>query len=168
MHAPAWQALRALSSRSQYIPCRYILGRRYCITRRSFRTSPSKARDQDPSEVPESAYQHVADLPAPLKEDAAIPEAEEVTEAFGGAPEPPTNGKDRSGYGSATRRAGRNVKRREVPPPQLPQWFLDRNVYLREDKAGSGDRGLDTLQAPEATVEETNGDAGSISRATQN
>ena len=40
--------------------------------------------------------------------------------------------KDRSNYGSASRRAVRNVKPREkLPPVYIPPWFLDRNVVLR-------------------------------------
>lgn len=48
----------------------------------------------------------------------------------------PRSGKpvDRNNYGSASKRAGRNVKKpKEIPPVYLPQRFLDHNVVLREE-----------------------------------
>ena len=43
--------------------------------------------------------------------------------------------RDKSSYGSATRRAGRNIRRgREVPRIRIPDWFLERNITLFEER----------------------------------
>lgn len=169
MQSPAWHALRALSSRSRPTACRFLVGRRYAITRRSLRTSPSRLRDHDPSEnpeIPESAYQPVTDQSPPLAKDEELaPELEAVTDTSGGAPEAPQNGKDRSGYGSASRRAGRNLRRKEIPAPELPQWFLDRNVYLRGNK--SEDSNAFTQTPSEEAPDALGGEVSSTSQATQ-
>ena len=47
---------------------------------------------------------------------------------------PPPRPKDPSFYGSASRRAGRNIKRvKELPQVFIPPWFSDRNVVLADD-----------------------------------
>jgi len=78
---------------------------------------------------------HVVDEPASTPE--ASESASEVAE--GGEPadtstEKLHTTKEKSNYGSATRRAGRNVQKPKAPPPvSIPEWFLERNVILRED-----------------------------------
>ena len=78
-------------------------------------------------------WNHVADEPpAVSKDEASAPEVGEITEGPGGSSPIPPNSKDRSGYGSASRRASRNLRKKEILAPQLPQWFFDKNVRLRE------------------------------------
>lgn len=143
MHAPAWQALRAVARRSKPLSCRILGGRRYPILRRSFRISHGRAHEDDPpgkAQPPEAVWINVAeDLPAISKDEVAVPENEEVAESPGGSSPNPSSPKDRSGYGSASRRASRNLRKKEIPPPQLPQWFFDRNVRLREVGSQTGD-----------------------------
>jgi len=143
MHAPAWQALRAVASRSKPTGCRFLGGRRYPSPRRSFRISHGRAHENDPSgkaQPPEAVWINVAeDVAAKSKDEAAVPENEEVAESPGGSSPGASSPKDRSGYGSASRRASRNLRKKEIPPPQLPQWFFDRNVRLREVGSQTGD-----------------------------
>ena len=62
-----------------------------------------------------------------------------AAEDSNGASDNPPKPKDMSNYGSASRRAGRNVKAREkLPPVHIPPWFLDQNVMLRGDRALTG------------------------------
>ena len=59
------------------------------------------------------------------------PDAEGLLYQPDGAPDNPSRPKDRSNYGSAVRRQGRNNKRpKEIPPVHIPPWFLNRNVIL--------------------------------------
>ena len=69
-----------------------------------------------------------------------------VAEDPNGASNNPPKPKDKSNYGSASRRAGRNVKPRErLPAVYIPPWFLDCNVILRGDCAHAPtDDGLKT------------------------
>lgn len=143
MHAPAWQALRAITRRSKPIGCRFLGGRRYPIPRRSFRISHGRAHEDDAPEKaqpPEAAWINAAEeIPEISKDQVAVHESDEVAESLGGSSSSPSSSKDRSGYGSSVRRAGRNLRKKEIPPPQLPQWFLDRNVRLREVGSQTGD-----------------------------
>lgn len=50
-----------------------------------------------------------------------------------GGPNTPVKPVDKSSYGSAMNRVYRNVKKpKDIPTLQIPQWFLDENVILRE------------------------------------
>jgi SpoVK/Ycf46/Vps4 family AAA+-type ATPase len=72
------------------------------------------------------------------------PEGNEGNDCTEPSSEKPSRAKDRSGsYGSAVRRAGRNVRRgREPPAIVIPSWFLERNVRL------SGETGLYSIGLP--------------------
>ncbi|KAL8690151.1 MAG: hypothetical protein Q9224_004474, partial [Gallowayella concinna] len=49
----------------------------------------------------------------------------------GGIPEKPAEPVDRSNYGSASRRAGRNIKKpADIPPCHLPKSFIETNVVI--------------------------------------
>ncbi|KAL8725660.1 MAG: hypothetical protein Q9181_006333, partial [Wetmoreana brouardii] len=62
------------------------------------------------------------------------PLSEESSGGPSDAPDKPLKPIDRSSYGSASRRAGRNLKKlKDIPPVQLPQSFFDRNVILQEN-----------------------------------
>ena len=107
------------------------------------------------SESPEAVCNNVAEESTSVsKDEAPLPEFEEVTEGSGASSPIPPSSKDKSGYGSASRRASRNVRKKEVIPPALPQWFLDKNVLLREvgcqtDNAGfSKNKAATDIPAP--------------------
>ena len=56
--------------------------------------------------------------------------------------------RDKSSYGSATRRAGRNIRKgREVPRIRIPDWFLERNITLYEERVH--DKELRELESTE-------------------
>ena len=74
-------------------------------------------------------------MDTPLSEQTSLL-SETTVEDPNGASDSPPKPKDKSNYGSASRRAARNVKPRENPsPPHIPPWFLERNVILRGDHA---------------------------------
>lgn len=71
--------------------------------------------------------------PGPYRSEMESKEVEEVVDHADGGPYIPSKPIDKSNYGSAARRAGRNIKKvKEVPQLQVPKWFLDDNVSLRE------------------------------------
>ena len=127
MRASAWPVLLRPAS-SPYLPGAYhlIAGRRI-PPRNQFHVSSSGRRDDNqPDPV---TYQILED--AQKSEDIPA-EADEVAEEGSGKPPRP---KDKSNYGSAARRAGRNIKRvKELPPVHIPTWFLSRNVVLQESE----------------------------------
>lgn len=160
MHAPVWQALRAAVIKSCPTVYRSPIHRRYPHSQRCFRTSHGRLLENDPlgnPEVPEAVRSNVAEGSFPISKDDVPPsELEKVAESTGGTPPVPPDVRDRSGYGSASRRASRNVRKKEIPPPELPQWFLDRNVRLWEvgcekDNVASPsiDEDADTSASPE-------------------
>ncbi len=126
MRASAWAVLRKASSRSHPEVCRFVAGRRFA-PRLGFHTSLSHRRDDDsphtsPPQVIEAPYNGSITEEGPFL----------VDNGADSGPEKPPRPKDKSNYGSAARRAGRNVKRvKELPPVQIPPWFLDRNVVLQ-------------------------------------
>ena len=128
------RALRAYPNRSHPHTCRFIAGRRLPFPQRSFHTSPYLRREEDP---PDAAWNNLIGQQI----DSQSPEQpsfvqEVTTEDPNGASDNPPKPKDRSNYGSASRRAARNVKPREkLPPVHIPPWFLNRNVVLRGDGA---------------------------------
>ena len=140
MHASIWRALWAIPSRSYPHPCRFIAGRRLPFPQRSFHTSPNPRQERDPPEAP---WNNPAEQPneGPSSEQTSYVQetsAEDPNGASDNLPKP----KDRSNYGSASRRAVRNVKPREkLPPVYIPPWFLDRNVVLRRDRANANKSG---------------------------
>lgn len=137
MHTPAWQALRLAACKPKHGVCRFLVGRRFPTFKRSFHIAPARRRQDEPTEppeLPEAAQNHIVDqLLSPQPAGAQEVEAEEVTETFNGTPPNLPSSKDPSPYGSASRRAFRNVKRPPTAPPQLPSWFIDGNVTLSEE-----------------------------------
>ena len=137
MHTPAWQALRLAARRPNTIVCRFIAGRRFPASKRSFQIVLQRRRQDEPpepSELPEAVQNHIVEhLLSPQSSEGQEGEAEEVAEGFSGTPPHPSNSKDPSPYGSASRRAFRNVKRPPASPPALPSWFLEGNVTLKEE-----------------------------------
>ena len=124
-----WRALWATSSLTRSHSCRFVAGRRFPFPQRSFHISPSPRREDD---SPDSTWNNYAEQPTDV---SAAEEASLVTESTAedpnGASENPPKA-NRNNYGSASRRAGRNVKLRDkLPPVYIPPWFLDSNVILR-------------------------------------
>lgn len=135
MRNPALRALRAVSTHTYVGPCRFVAGCRLSLAKRTFHTSPTQRRDDDPAETPWTIAHG-----QPPPSEVASPyesslEAEGLLYNLEGGPETPPRPKDRSNYGSAARRAGRNIKRvKELPPVHIPPWFLERNVTLRKSQ----------------------------------
>ena len=70
-------------------------------------------------------------------------------------PGKPAKPKDTSAYGSASRRAGRNVRRvKELPHPYIPLWFFEKNIVTRET-LGERHNGVKEDLVPESTELET-------------
>ena len=133
MRASAWRALRAVSKNQHPKSCRFVAGRRCPRSKQRFHTSPCLRRDDDPAEP---TWNTVQEPPNELARPQETPiEADGLVYSPEGAPENPRP-KDRSNYGSASRRAGRNIRKvKELPPVHIPPWFLERNVRLRESQA---------------------------------
>lgn len=134
MRTSVWRTLRATSSRSRLHVCRFVAGRRLPFPQRTFHTSRSPRHEEDP---PNATWNHFVEQPVNAshsEQTSVVPETTE--EDPNGASENPPKPKDKSNYGSASRRAGRNVKPREkLSPVQIPPWFLDHNVILRGDRS---------------------------------
>lgn len=130
MRTSVWRTLRADSRRPHPQICRFIAGRRLPLPQRSFHTSPGLRREEDTPNAPWNQFvEQPVDAPLP-EQSSVVPET--TVEDPNGASDNPPKPKDKSNYGSASRRAARNVKPREKPPQvHIPPWFLDRNVILR-------------------------------------
>ena len=133
MRASAWRALRAVSKNQHPKSCRFVAGRRCPQSKQRFHTSPCLRGDDDPADP---TWNTVHESPNELARPQETPiEADGLVYSPEGAPENPRR-KDRSNYGSASRRAGRNIRKvKELPPVHIPPWFLERNVRLRESNA---------------------------------
>ena len=131
MSTIAWRTLRATSICCRPQVCRFVAGRRLPLPKRTFHT-PNPHEDR-PS-APEHQFAEQPTDPSRSEHTSVIPEI--AAEDPNGASDNPPKPKDMSNYGSASRRAGRNVKTREkLPPVHIPPWFLDQNVMLRGDQA---------------------------------
>ena len=133
MRNSAWKALRAVSKNSHTEACRFVANRRLPNPKQSFHTSPNQRSEDDPAEP---AWNPVNEPPIEVARPQEVhPNTEGLLYSAEGAPETPRP-KDRNNYGSAARRAGRNIKKvKELPPVHLPPWFFDRNITLREKQA---------------------------------
>ena len=152
MRASAWKALRSVCSHSYPQRCRFIAGRRFSPSHHHhhnnhpFHTSLSRPHENEPTDA---AWNPVID-----GQHATKKEPEEIITPQTGVqddpddgPEKPPRPKDKSNYGSASRRAGRNIKKvKELPPLNLPSWLLERNIVLR-GTTGIEDMQRDTEQA---------------------
>lgn len=104
------------------------------LLKRSFLTSLRPRNQDDPTKGSEPSVSHIFEELPTLPKAANVPEeADEAVEDADGGPYPPSKPIDKSNYGSASRRAGRNIKKvKELLPLKIPGWFLDSNVILRE------------------------------------
>ncbi|KAL9630934.1 MAG: hypothetical protein Q9164_006166, partial [Protoblastenia rupestris] len=161
MSASVWQALRAASGRAQPHACRYVGGRRLPHPQRTLHTSSTRRREDDPANTP-AIWNQVVDLPTTTKESAA--EQQKLASGPDDPPEKRPRSKDPTYYGSASRRAGRNVRRvKELPEVVIPSWLFERNAItneelverqsaVREDAASAsmveGRRSSDNIESP--------------------
>ena len=131
MRTSIWRIVRAIPSRSYPYPCRFVAGRRLSFPQRLFHTSPTPRREEDP---PDTAWNNSVEQPVDVPNSEQTSFVTETTaEDPNGASDNPPKPKDRSNYGSASRRAARNVKPREkLSPVYIPPWFLERNVVLEQ------------------------------------
>jgi hypothetical protein len=139
MHAVQRHALRLLPQLPLPARCRVISGRRFPhLPRRAFRHSAlvySVPDGRSNRTDPISQHEPNEDLPATPEEAVASTDVSGNDEALGTLPsEQLQQAKERqSNYGSAARRSARNKKPREVPPIELPPWFLRNSVRLKEE-----------------------------------
>ena len=157
MRTSALRALRAVSRNSRPKPCRFVAGRRL-PNLKPFHTSPSQRREDDPAEP---TWNPVNEPPIEVaRPQEVLPDTEGLLYNPEGAPETPKP-KDRNNYGSAARRAGRNIKKvKELPPVHIPPWFFDRNVILQEKWAhlsGSYTQPVSSFSRNEPNPKEQNG-----------
>ena len=136
MRTPIWRAARVIHNNTCPQPCRFIVGRRFPLPlpRRTFYSSPSQRREDDPAIAPEATWNHIAETGTPISDPYdGTQEVESGPDGGNGAPQKPPRPTDRSYYGSGIKRANRGInKKKEIPPFHIPQWFMDRNVILRE------------------------------------
>ena len=129
MRVPVLRALQAVSSHIQPQSCRFIAGRRLTPGKNTFRTSSRQRREDDPTETNWPAIDDQPQPPEVARPHEQPAELEGLLFNREGGPDTPSRPKDKNKYGSASRRAGRNVKRvKELPPVNIPSWFLERNV----------------------------------------
>ncbi len=143
MRTSIWRAARITNNRFCPQPCRFIFGRRFPLPRRTFHSSPSRHREDDPPNAPEATWNHITENTPPTVEPYdSTQEVESGTDGGDGAPQKPPRPADRSYYGSGIKRANRGIsKKKEIPSFHIPQWFMDRNVILRESYTERTDEG---------------------------
>ncbi|KAL9609313.1 MAG: hypothetical protein Q9167_005900 [Letrouitia subvulpina] len=134
MRTSACRAVRSVPVTSIHPRCRVVASRRLPQQRRAFHSTPRHLRQDDPPEVPDVARHNITDEKS--SQPVTAGNGQEAEDGVNGSSDgSPRSGRpvDRNNYGSASRRAGRNVKKpKEIPPVYLPQRFLDHNVILRE------------------------------------
>ncbi|KAI9777733.1 MAG: hypothetical protein M1835_005167 [Candelina submexicana] len=150
MHAAPWRALQPVP---KLRCCRFVAGcRRFPIATRSFHRSAIAYRSSgDPAGSSDSAEARgIDDTSVGDRGDATSAKESEGTTGTAVEDDPQITQKDpsrdpskdpNSSYGSATRRANRNKKLKEIPQPLLPPWWYSRHVKLKED--------LQELEMPE-------------------
>ena len=153
MYALSCHRLGVLPRYTSINTCRYIAGRRFPPASRTFRFSFSprspKTPSEDPANATETACNHVQNTSnlsvAEARENQEeIVEDAETTKAKVGEQDEPDGAdsaaerglrlRDKSNYGSATRRAARNTRKaRDIPRFTVPDWFIGRNVHLHKE-----------------------------------
>lgn len=147
MRTSACKAVRSVSFTSTRPRCRIVANRRLPQQRRAFQSTPRHLRQDDPPEVPDAARHSTPDEKS--SQSVTIGNSQEAEDGVNNSSDgTPRSGKpvDRNNYGSASKRAGRNIKKpKEVPPVYLPQRFLDYNVVLREKLVATQPSGQETF-----------------------
>ena len=146
MRTSAWALLCSGSHNPHIVISRTRLCSHKLIrpSRRPFHSSlRSRALDEDGSIPPEVDIKPVSnglvtnDLPL-LRQQITYDGPDDGVDN-GSEPSKP---KDLGSYGSAARRARRNKPPREVHPPHIPNWFIERNVRLVEETVAKETDGL--------------------------
>ncbi|KFZ03537.1 hypothetical protein V502_10866 [Pseudogymnoascus sp. VKM F-4520 (FW-2644)] len=129
MHAAAWGALRTTRRPQLWRTCRVIAGVRRPLPSRNFHRSAIAYRISDDPSDPKTGAENGTPKNATEEESNAAPEEPAPSEPVAKT-DTATSGQrtKRGDYGSAARRANRNVRIKEVPPMVLPDWFLEHNV----------------------------------------
>lgn len=130
MHAAAWGALRTTRRPQLWRTCRVIAGVRRPLPSRNFHRSAIAYRiPDDPAADPKRGAENGGPKNTAEEESNAAPEEPAPSEPVAKT-DTVTSGQrtKRGDYGSAARRANRNVRVKEVPPMVLPDWFLEHNV----------------------------------------
>ncbi|KFY24354.1 hypothetical protein V493_05295, partial [Pseudogymnoascus sp. VKM F-4281 (FW-2241)] len=130
MHAAAWGALRTTRRPQLWrTTCRVIAGVRRPLPSRNFHRSAVAYRIPDDPADPKTGAENGTPKNATEEESNTAPEEPAPSEPVAKT-DTVTGGQrtKRGDYGSAARRANRNVRVKEVPPVVLPDWFLERNV----------------------------------------
>ncbi|KAL9043313.1 MAG: hypothetical protein Q9214_003496 [Letrouitia sp. 1 TL-2023] len=147
MRTSACKAVKSVSFTSARPRCRIVASRRLPQQRRAFQSTPRHLRQDDPPEVPDAARHSITDEKSP--QPVATGNGQEAEDGVNSSSDgTPRSGRpvDRNNYGSASKRAGRNVKKpKEIPPVYLPQRFLDHNVLLREELRATLTSGQETF-----------------------
>ncbi|KAI4252071.1 MAG: hypothetical protein LQ352_004494 [Teloschistes flavicans] len=133
MRSPACTAIGVLLPLAARSSCPRHIGHVPTIFRKPFYSNPRLLQKDDPPEVPEAARSPLADLPSGSPGSPSDASPSEDSGGPGNPPEKPTKPVDKANYGSASRRAGRNLKKSpDFPPPHLSPHFFRANVVLRE------------------------------------
>ncbi|KAL8716608.1 MAG: hypothetical protein Q9225_006078, partial [Loekoesia sp. 1 TL-2023] len=129
MRGSACTAVSAVIYTPARLPWRHLAGRQGVISRRKSHSSQRLLHGDHPPEVPKGSLDSAGTSSGKRSDDSP---AEESPVSSSDSPDKPGKPIDRSNYGSALRRAGRNLKRStDAPPFQLPQKFLRNNVILQ-------------------------------------
>ncbi|KAL8947198.1 MAG: hypothetical protein Q9222_006497, partial [Ikaeria aurantiellina] len=134
MHGLTCRTASRVALSTLVLSVRRITRHQHTKHHRSLHSSRRLLQTDHPPDLPSEARNHLVELSTQSLE--SISDAASEASSLGGSgnePEKPAKPVDKSNYGSASRRAGRNMKRlKEIPPVQLPERFLESNVFLRE------------------------------------
>ncbi|OBT69585.1 hypothetical protein VE03_00847 [Pseudogymnoascus sp. 23342-1-I1] len=129
MHAAAWGALRTTRRPQLWRTCRVIAGVRRPLPSRNFHRSAIAYRIPDDPADPKTGAGNGTPKIAAEEESKSVPEEPAPTEPVAKTDTATTGQRTKRGdYGSAARRANRNLRAKEVPPMLLPDWFLEHNI----------------------------------------
>lgn len=141
MRSPACAVIYASPKR---LP-QYVASCRCAILRRNLHFSQLLLQADQPPKTPDTAHNHRVDSTTdPLRIRVDKHAANGSSGCSGDPPDTPGKPVDKSNYGSALRRQGRNLKKpQDIPPFELPQRFIQDNVFPRDDTPSSihGDSG---------------------------
>ncbi len=161
MHALVRRALGPRSTVPLRRSCRVIAGRRYPIRTGPFHSSAVLRQSQDdPPNTADSAAAKAEIESAATESQESNVSGSEVVDTEDVASDRAPRAKDAtSSYGSAVRRAARHRRAKELPPVELPAWFLRDNVRLH-DELGTKLDAVAMIQetkaiSPEASAETT-------------
>ncbi|KAL8809167.1 MAG: hypothetical protein Q9200_003657 [Gallowayella weberi] len=155
MRSLTWSAVSTLPFGPARLASPSLGARRQFITQRiGLHAFPNDGS----STAPDDSHINSCSLPpGPSGAPPDLPSKDERP-AGAGIPEKPAKPVDKSNYGSASRRAGRNIKKpADIPPCHLPESFIKKNVLMgireRYDKAESYLSSLNEESVKEAAQE---------------